>query len=475
MLEKEYSVYFKIKPWYFGLQCLIHMTNRNDVGYYGERTPGVFLFENGEVHIGSAVNGEYNYGTNTEKIPLYEWSSLQIMQTQTNGTYFYKVYLNGIKIFSIINTKPQSFENVKVYSGDPWYNHGNVSIEDLRIKTGNGSLWAQWGEWSCCNASSVTCRNRNCSFDKPNDCVENDAETKSCNFSIIDVTNTLWKVLNTITLQGYLLTINLQIYPTFEASINTRVEFEYLLTPHFSLTSENVVQKFVKADNDRFKYNFKITTNSSDSFNFTFIATFNDTQCPKSGIFTFDIPLKIKTQVGSGKDTVFFKTIKKIVECFAYPKIPVVVDNLVLKESYGRGIYWDAYNFNIYVCMNQHFPSSSVACYISNDDGSSWYELDVQIGSILGHHLLTKELYAIHRNQKLYMMFHNSYNKWLSITNNQFQSASRYIDSTLRINLEGNYNQIHTLGPNQWLGNAQGLFFRIRGNNSWVLRIRWHF
>ncbi|XP_065641540.1 uncharacterized protein LOC105847524 isoform X3 [Hydra vulgaris] len=428
MLEKEYSVYFKIKPWYFGLQCLIHMTNRNDVGYYGERTPGVFLFENGEVHIGSAVNGEYNYGTNTEKIPLYEWSSLQIMQTQTNGTYFYKVYLNGIKIFSIINTKPQSFENVKVYSGDPWYNHGNVSIEDLRIKTGNGY-----------------------------------------------VTNTLWKVLNTITLQGYLLTINLQIYPTFEASINTRVEFEYLLTPHFSLTSENVVQKFVKADNDRFKYNFKITTNSSDSFNFTFIATFNDTQCPKSGIFTFDIPLKIKTQVGSGKDTVFFKTIKKIVECFAYPKIPVVVDNLVLKESYGRGIYWDAYNFNIYVCMNQHFPSSSVACYISNDDGSSWYELDVQIGSILGHHLLTKELYAIHRNQKLYMMFHNSYNKWLSITNNQFQSASRYIDSTLRINLEGNYNQIHTLGPNQWLGNAQGLFFRIRGNNSWVLRIRWHF
>nr|XP_047124197.1 uncharacterized protein LOC124806933 [Hydra vulgaris] len=139
VLEKEYSVYFKIKPWYFGLQCLIHLTNRNDVGYYGERTPGVFLFENGEVHIGSAVNGDYNYGTNTEKLPLYEWSSLQIMQTQTNGTYFYTVYLNGTKIFSIINAMPESFQNVKVYSGDPWYNHGNVSIKDLRIKSGNRS------------------------------------------------------------------------------------------------------------------------------------------------------------------------------------------------------------------------------------------------------------------------------------------------------------------------------------------------
>ncbi|XP_047136710.1 uncharacterized protein LOC105848658 isoform X2 [Hydra vulgaris] len=290
-----------------------------------------------------------------------------------------------------------------------------------------------------------------------------------------DVSKTLWKVLNAVTLQRQLLLMNLQIYPTFNESLNASLEFEFFLPPYLSFTSGSVIQNFVKADGNRIKYYFTGRINSSETFNYNFTGLFNDTKCPLPGIFTLDIPLKLSIQVELGKPTVFFKAFRKVVECFGYPRIPTFKDQLILKESYGRGIYWDAKNFHIYVCMNQHFPSTKVACYVSNNEGSLWYELDVRVGSVLGHHLLTNELYAIHRNQKTYMIFHNIYKKWLSITKQQFtDTASNFIDPSMRKNLEGDFIQIYTLGPNKWLGNSQGLFF-LHKNGTWILRIRWRF
>ncbi|XP_047124015.1 uncharacterized protein LOC105845560 isoform X3 [Hydra vulgaris] len=466
-------------------------------------------------------------------IKPFSWNLINVSQHFINtNTYNSTVSVNGAVVFSTNNSRPRVYPSVDVTvcpyscasgfirniyitskkeaSWTSWSNWSNCSASygygiqtrsrecnisnAVGLCSGNNieiigcyltntytASWTSWSNWSNCSASygyGIQTRSRECNISNAVVlCSGNNTEIIDCylNNTYTDVNKTLWKVLNTVTLQGYLLTMNLQIYPTFETSLNANVEFEYVLTPYFSFTAENVVQSFVKTNANRLKYNFNGITNSSESFNFTFTATFNDTQCPKSGVFTFDIPLKMKAQVESGRSTTLYKAFRKVVECFAYPKIPIVASWLVLKENYGRGIYWDVDNLNIYVCMNQHFPSSKVACYISNDEGSSWYELDVRIGSVLGHHMLTKELYAVHRNQKTYMMFHNSYNKWLSITNHQFKNASSYIDSTMRINLEGDYNQIHTLGPNQWLGNAQGLFFRIRGNNTWVLRIKWHF
>ncbi|XP_047137488.2 uncharacterized protein LOC105846609 isoform X1 [Hydra vulgaris] len=290
-----------------------------------------------------------------------------------------------------------------------------------------------------------------------------------------NVSKTLWKVFNDVTLQGHLLLMNLQIYPTFNEPLNADMQFEFFLPPYLSFTSASLIQSFVKADGNRIKYYFTGLINSSETFDYNFTALFNDTKCPLPGIFTLNIPLKISIQVELDKPRVFFKAFRKVVECFGYPYIPIFKDQLILKESYGRGIYWDAKNLNIYVCMNQHFPSAKVACYVSNDEGGLWYELDVRVGSVLGHHLLTNELYAIHRNQKTYMMFHNIHKKWLSITKQQFMdTASSFIDPSMRKNLEGEYNQAYTLGPNKWLGNAQGLFF-LHKNGTWILRIRWRF
>ena len=39
----------------------------------------------------------------------------------SNGKYFYEIVIDGESKFKIENTQAQSFSDVKLYAGDPWY------------------------------------------------------------------------------------------------------------------------------------------------------------------------------------------------------------------------------------------------------------------------------------------------------------------------------------------------------------------
>ena len=140
-LKKEYSVSFKLNPSSYspGWQSVIHLTIGQDYGQYGDRSPAVWFLNDGSgrLTIASAVNGNPNYYFISEPLPLNEWSSIRISQYRLDGVYTFTVYLNGKIIHSVENTKPQSFQNVKVYTADPWYNTQAGSIKDLSILNGN--------------------------------------------------------------------------------------------------------------------------------------------------------------------------------------------------------------------------------------------------------------------------------------------------------------------------------------------------
>nr|XP_047144967.1 uncharacterized protein LOC101241106 isoform X2 [Hydra vulgaris] len=144
-LEKTYSVSFKIKPrsYSFGWKSVIHLTIGGNLGRYGDRCPAVwFLYDgSGRLYISSAVNGNYDYIFTTEPLPLNQWSSLRISQFQINGIYMYTVYLNELLVHSVVNKKPQSFSNVKVYTADPWSDAQDGSIKDLKITGGRSGIW----------------------------------------------------------------------------------------------------------------------------------------------------------------------------------------------------------------------------------------------------------------------------------------------------------------------------------------------
>nr|XP_047145388.1 uncharacterized protein LOC105847086 [Hydra vulgaris] len=145
VLEKTYSVSFKIKANSYseGWKSVIHLTIGDNADQYGDRCPAVWFHidGSGRLYISAAVNGNKNYAFTTQPLPLNQWSSLQISQYKTNGVFMYTVYLNELLVHSVVNNKPQTFSNVKVYTADPWYYAQNGSIKDLKITGGRSEIW----------------------------------------------------------------------------------------------------------------------------------------------------------------------------------------------------------------------------------------------------------------------------------------------------------------------------------------------
>nr|XP_047137048.1 uncharacterized protein LOC124813698 [Hydra vulgaris] len=101
--------------------------------------------------------------------------------------------------------------------------------------------------------------------------------------------------------------------------------------------------------------------------------------------------------------------------------------------------------------------------------------MDIRVGAILGHNNLSRELYAIHRNQKLYLMFHNLYKKWLAVTNREFEvKISSSLNWTQLKTVEKIFDKAVTFGPNQWMVNGAGLYFRKLSDSNWIQRIKWN-
>ncbi|XP_012563357.1 uncharacterized protein LOC105848004 [Hydra vulgaris] len=146
LLEKSYSVSFKIRPKSFKATywtSVIHLTIGGDNGNDGSRTPGVWFSndESGSLQIASSVNGDISHSFYTKPLQLNEWSSIRISQYQFNEVYMYAIYLNGVNVYNIQNTQPKSFSNVFLYAANPWVDSADATIKDLRIINGNEGMY----------------------------------------------------------------------------------------------------------------------------------------------------------------------------------------------------------------------------------------------------------------------------------------------------------------------------------------------
>ncbi|XP_065641497.1 uncharacterized protein LOC105848714 isoform X3 [Hydra vulgaris] len=466
ILDTEFLISFDLIPYSFNsnLSNVIHFIVDSD-----NVTTGVWLDGLGVLKVSTLINDtNFIFYTNTT-LPLNQWSKIEISQIFINGSYAFKIKVNDTYVASGINTQVRSFKNVVLYASNPWNVSQNGSIKNVFVANNQAVLSSsllQWSNWSSCNTSNgygFTNRTRYLG----GKCY---TEQKQCYVYKAP----LWNVFNTVSMQGNLTLLNLQIYPTFIKPSNVKLEFEYFLPPFFMFTSDGVIQGFVRTQANQIKYSFNGNFTYLDSFNYNFTATYNNSLCPISGVFILEIPLMLSLHVETEKRERIVRTFKKQIRCFNNPKIPVSPNQQFLEESYGRGIYWDEYNNHIYVCMSQHYPSTKPVCYFSDDEGYLWTAMDIRVGSVLGCHSATKKLYAVHRNRKMYLMFHNYYKKWLAITNQQFlNNVFNQLNSTFVKNLEGDNEQIYTLGPYQWLGNAEGLFFRKLEGDSWIQRVKW--
>ena len=144
-LKREWRVSFEFKAESYGyyLQQLLHLTiGGKGIGSgakYGDRTPAVWTDPNRGFLICSAVNNKVSFCGPSSKyfkpLPAVgEWFKIEVGQEQVGSKMIYSISIDGTQRFSIENTHPAEFENVKVFASSSWYAPLEGRIRNLRIE-----------------------------------------------------------------------------------------------------------------------------------------------------------------------------------------------------------------------------------------------------------------------------------------------------------------------------------------------------
>ncbi|XP_066910743.1 uncharacterized protein [Clytia hemisphaerica] len=135
-----YEVSFDIKP--FGITSpaqytsVLHATIGNNHVNLGDRIPALW-FNPGTLKLAifTAIGNNLNYRTGEMELPTTGYTNIHIKQTSIEGIYYVITTINGTEISRIRNNNPQTFQNVKVYQGDPWHYAAKAYIKNLNFTT----------------------------------------------------------------------------------------------------------------------------------------------------------------------------------------------------------------------------------------------------------------------------------------------------------------------------------------------------
>ncbi|XP_065675442.1 uncharacterized protein LOC136091662 [Hydra vulgaris] len=410
---------------------IIHFTIGGNYGNYGDRTPSIAVINN-VMQVCSPVSGIVSYCDFSKELMLNQWIKVRISQLLYNGNYNYTFQVDQETVKTCINTQPQEFTNVKLYASDPWTSPLPGYIRNLVVR---------------------------------NACSENDRYCKP-----------LLNLLFNGSLFGSMLNLTLQISYMYESNhLAVNVTWQYFLPMLLKLESESSSDSYIKVDLGNLKYMI-LHELSRNGANHSIVTKLLNTSC-SPGIYIIEIPMKLSFQNSNGNSWSLYQTVKKNISenCKGFISSQKDIQSNHQTEYYGRGIYWDHASSQLYLCINQNVPRTKTACYFTEDNGVLWAEMDIRLGCILGHHTLTRELYAIHKNQITYLMFHNTFKKWLAVTDDEFTTKiSSKLNWNLLKTLESDYDQIVNFGTNQWMGNKEGLFFRNTSNSIWVQKVKWN-
>merc|ERR1719150_1725745 len=139
-LPREWMVEFLFKPTNYDnpeWTSIFHMTigGNGENLVLGNRNPLVFNAPGRGLVVVNSLNDNSDDYTDLPAPAIDQWTKIRISQAIENGKTKVKVFINDEEMFSAVNSKPTSFENVKVYASGPWYLAQPGSIKNLSIKT----------------------------------------------------------------------------------------------------------------------------------------------------------------------------------------------------------------------------------------------------------------------------------------------------------------------------------------------------
>ena len=103
-----------------GYYNVFHLTIGQNKVEYGDRIPAIWVNKAKFFAIGSAFSGDLNYVTEYN-YNLNHWYHIEILQKEnSNGEIIYSIEIDGFTVDQVVNTWPQRFEKVILYTSDPF-------------------------------------------------------------------------------------------------------------------------------------------------------------------------------------------------------------------------------------------------------------------------------------------------------------------------------------------------------------------
>ena len=134
-LNKEFTLQLDVMATEFSSGCsTVFNILTGDDRDFGQRIAFWFC-NNGRIYFSTAVQWKWEikyYPSGSS--PVNQWIHIKVSQTKTGDDYVYKLEVNGKEVQKKKNTNAQTFENLKVYVSDPWYEAQKGYIRNLSIK-----------------------------------------------------------------------------------------------------------------------------------------------------------------------------------------------------------------------------------------------------------------------------------------------------------------------------------------------------
>ena len=139
-LKAEWKVSFEFKANNFNaMGQLLHMTTGGQGtgagSKYGDRTPAIWTHPTRGFLVTSAVNGKYSYAKWIKPLPTAgQWTTVEVKQEVEGTKTIYSITIGGKKVISVTNSKPTTFQNVKVFASSEWYTPLDGFMKNLLIQ-----------------------------------------------------------------------------------------------------------------------------------------------------------------------------------------------------------------------------------------------------------------------------------------------------------------------------------------------------
>merc|ERR1711962_1365931 len=137
-LPREWMVEFLFKPTNYdnpNWTSIFHMTLGGNGENLGDRNPAVFVHPSRGLVVAHSLNDNVDDYIDLPYPPIDEWTKIRMSQEIENENTKVKIFINDKEMFSAVNSKPTSFENVNVYASGTWEPAQPGSIKNLSIKT----------------------------------------------------------------------------------------------------------------------------------------------------------------------------------------------------------------------------------------------------------------------------------------------------------------------------------------------------